>query len=1143
MTALVDQNARDRIRSDLDSTLIVEAAAGTGKTSELVRRVLALLVSGKTTLPRLVAVTFTEKAAGEMKLRLRSEIERARASAASVERARLDRALEELEQAHIGTIHGFCADLLRQRPVEARVDPLFEVLAEDSAGGIFDEAFERWFQGALADPPESVHRVLRRRSGDRDNTPKNRLRSAGLALAEQRDFEKPWRRDPFDRHQAIDAVMDDLVRVATVADRIDDEDDWASRAIFALQRSVTEMQRSETAAGRDYDGLEAALHGLARDRLWGWKGRSKMLGKGISRAEVLAQRDKVHADLQQLLASLDADLAAALHQDLQPLVRAYEAMKRRAGKLDFLDLLLLTRNLVAENRAVRTDLQQRFTHLLVDEFQDTDPLQAEILLLIASDNAEVTDFRRVRPVAGKLFVVGDPKQSIYRFRRADVMLYEQVKRQLSDVGGSVVHLTTSFRGAPSIQRAINAAFAPLMVGSPDGSQASYVELHPHRTDPTGRPTVVALPVPRPFSEKGTVTKKAVDESLPDTVAAFVDWLLRESGWKVTERERPGDSVPVAARHVCLLTRRFVNFGQDITRPYVRAFEARGVPHVLVGGRSFHAREEVIALRNALTAMEWPDDELSVFATLRGPFFALGDEALLVYRHRHRRLHPLAPMDGAGIDELTRPVVEALGVLRALHVGRNRRPLGDTITRLLEATRAHAGIAIWPTGEQALANLLRVVDQARRFEAGGVTSFRSFVQHLDDEADRGSAAEAPVVEEGTEGVRVMTVHKAKGLEFPVVVLIDPTCGTAHSQPPRYVDSAQRLWVRSLAGCQPAELDEHRDEVLRHERDEAIRVAYVAATRARDLLVIPAVGDEPLEGWLDVFNPVVYPRADARRRASPAHGCPAFGDDSAVERPPNREVEDGVQPGLHVPQAGDHQVVWWDPSALRLDVTEQVGLRQERILTADDGGAAAGSEHAYSEWERRRGERIEHGASPTVRVRTVTEARLLGEVVPERPVTVERIEIERDRPRGRRFGSLVHVILADVPLDAEEPLVSRLAQTKAHLLGATGEEAQAASRAVSKVLAHPVFERARACMPQVRRETPVVVARPDGSLVEGALDLAFRELRGGQAVWQVVDYKTDGDISGNLAEYERQLRIYMDAVAAATGEQVSGLLLGV
>ena len=167
---LADQEARDRIRGDLDATLIVEAAAGTGKTTELVHRVMALLEQGKATLARLVAVTFTEKAAGEMKLRLRTEIERARGRATKEERARLDLALAELEEAHIGTIHGFCAEILRQRPVEARVDPLFEAADEDQQWRVFDEAFERWFQTVLSAPPEGVRRVLRRKARDRERS-------------------------------------------------------------------------------------------------------------------------------------------------------------------------------------------------------------------------------------------------------------------------------------------------------------------------------------------------------------------------------------------------------------------------------------------------------------------------------------------------------------------------------------------------------------------------------------------------------------------------------------------------------------------------------------------------------------------------------------------------------------------------------------------------------------------------------------------------------------------------------------------------------------------------------------------------------------------------------------------------------------
>ena len=176
---------------------------------------------------------------------------------------------------------------------------------------------------------------------------------------------------------------------------------------------------------------------------------------------------------------------------------------------------------------------------------------------------------------------------------------------------------------------------------------------------------------------------------------------KKSGMTITERERPLEPIPVQARHICLLFKRFQQFREDVTRPYVRALEARHLPHVLVGGRSFYSREEVGAIRNALRAIEWPDDELSVYATLRGPFFAVGDDALLAFRHQFHRLSPVRTYDdAAGGGEFIGQVKDSLAVLGRLHRARNRRPIADTLTELLEATRAHAGVAIWPTGEQA-----------------------------------------------------------------------------------------------------------------------------------------------------------------------------------------------------------------------------------------------------------------------------------------------------------------------------------------------------------------------------------------------------------------------------------------------------------
>ncbi len=1151
---LADAEARRQVRENLAATLFVEAAAGTGKTTALVGRMVALLRSGAATLDRIVAVTFTEKAAGEMKLRLREEIERARRGAEGVEAEHLARAVEHLELARIGTIHAFCADLLRERPVEAGVDPLFDVASEDESGGLLDAAFDSWFEAVLADPPEGVRRVLRRpRRAPGAGGPRESLRAAAGVLVLHRDFPAAWRREPLARASRLDGVMAGLAEVGALADRAERESDYLAQNLAELARFVDETRRLEAVRGRDDDGLEAALRSLARSRQvhWHWRDSPRRpFSRDLSREEVIARRDAAKARLDAFLADCDADLAACLREELRPVVAAYEERKRRTGRLDFLDLLVRARDLVRGDAGVRRDLQQRFTHFFVDEFQDTDPLQAELVLLLASDDPEVSDWRAVRPVPGKLFLVGDPKQSIYRFRRADVMTYEATKRQLVASGASLLQLATSFRAVPSLQRAVNAAFAPLIRATPDGSQADYVPLAPSREELAGRPTLVALPVPRPYGRYGTLTDFAVDASLPDAVGAFVDWLLRESGWKVTERGG-GDPVPVRARHVCILFRRFRSFRTDVTRGYVRALEVRGVPHVLVGGRSFHAREEVLAVRNALCAIEWPDDELRVFATLRGPLLALGDDALLAFRHEQGSLHPLRRFPPEVLAGPPGEVARALGLLARLHAGRNRRPIAETLSRLLTAVRAHAGIAIWPTGEQALANLLRTQDLARRFERGGAASFRAFVEHLLLESERGEAEDAPVVEEGTEGVRIMTVHRAKGLEFPVVILADPTCKRAREMPSRHVDAATGLFAEALCGCAPHELLEAAEIERRREEEEAVRLAYVAATRARDLLVVPVVGDAEREGWLDALNPAVHPEREARRRPSEAPGCPPFGDDSVLERPPRARLEaPPVRPGLHAAREGGGPVVWWDPRTLSLDREEEVGLRQQQILAADaEGTHAAEGEEAHARWQGARGEALARGREPSLRVAAVTALAATGpeagEALPD--VRVEEVAAVRDgRPGGVRFGSLVHAVLASVSLGDAASGVRAIAEGQGRVLGATAAEVGAAAEAAVVALAHPLLRRAAAAADHggLRRETPVALRLPDGSLAEGVVDLAFREpadAERGEGGWIVVDFKTDRELETRRGEYARQVALYAEAVASATGEPARPVLL--
>ena len=1147
---IADQAVRDRIRDDLGATLVIEAAAGTGKTTALVNRIVSVIGSGRGELARIVAVTFTEKAAGELKLRLRGEIERARQrlEPSSEGRARFDQALKQLEEARIGTIHSFCADLLRERPVEAGVDPMFEVAPEDVAGEMFDAAFERWFERMLDNPGEGMRRLLRRRDLSERAGPRAIARRAAFELLNWRDFNSPWRHCALARDAEIDAIVAEVEALGKLAE-LGEPDDWLARGVGAIARPVAEATRLEAVRGRDYDALESVLIGLCGGRRWDWKGYGGNFG-AATRDQVFQRRAGLHQRLKKFRDDAGANLAPLLRDELWPVVGIYEELKRRAGRLDFLDLLLVARDLVRDNPAVRAELQNRFSHIFIDEFQDTDPLQAEILLMLSSADPAEWNWLKVRPVPGKLFIVGDPKQSIYRFRRADVSLYQGVKQLLLMHGAVLEYLTVSFRATPALQTMVNAAFAPLM-SVESGTQPAYAPLMPYRAAPAAQPSIVVLPVPEPYGDYGRVVDWRIDESLPDAIAAYLQWLVHESGWTVTERDAPEVRVPIRPRHICILFRRMNSFGRDVTRPYLRALEARHIPHVLVKGGSFNEREEVIALRNILGAIERPDDELTVFAALRGPVFALTDAALLEFRMTQGRLHPFRKLPDDLPDSL-KDVKGALDVIKGLHRGRNRRPIAETIATLLAVTRAHAGIAIWPTGEQALANIMRIMDQARRYEArGGMTSFRAFVDVLEARADRDEASETPIVEEGTEGVRIMTVHRAKGLEFPAVILADITCNETRADASRYIEPASKLAAMELAGCAPRELQENAEGEHRRDEEEAIRLLYVAATRARDLVVVPAVGDEECDGWLSRLNPVLYPADADRRSPASSHppGCPEFGDDSILTRPPKAPGKmKSVAPGLYrVRQGGhqqEHQIVWWDPRLLILNVEEKMGLRQDKLLQADDNKLVSDRGIKLREdWSASRAAMLAAGSAPMINIATATELALAapaaGPALAE-AIAIEQTRRDRARPHGKRFGTLVHLTMLRAPIDADARQIGKIAAGAAKMIGAPDDEVAAAVSAVKAALESRLMGRAKAA-DTIMRECPLMIRLDDGTAVEGVADLAFAENGNDGAVWTVVDFKTDVDVAPRLDEYRAQIMFYVRAVRESTGRPTTGAIL--
>jgi ATP-dependent helicase/nuclease subunit A len=1131
-----DRAARARIRTSLSESLIVEASAGTGKTTELIARIVAVLGKGLTTINRIVAVTFTNKAAGELKLRLRQELDRARGTARTEkERASIEEALEHLEEASIGTIHSFCAQILRERPVEAVVDPAFEELSEQQASRIYERAFRGWMQRKLGEGAPGLRRALVRlawRESFDGASPIEQLQYAAWKLIEWRDHPAPWRTVPFHREAEIDRLVELVSLIAEAVDRCQRRGDNLVKSLRPAQALITWIERSEAAGPRDYDSLESLLIKLIRDIKRNSQKGSGFFAEGVPREQVLQARQHLIHQLETFQCAADADLAATLRNEMQELVEQNDKLKRRAGKLDFVDLLLLARDLVRDKADVRRYLQNRFTHIFIDEFQDTDPLQAEILLLLSANDPAESDWRNVTPLPGKLFVVGDPKQSVYKFRRADVALYREIRDGLAERGAAVVQLTSSFRALRPIQQCVNAAFETEMTDDVAAGQAAYAPLHGDTPAIPGQPSIIALPASRPYGSM-RVSRMAIDACLPETIVAFCDWLIHESGWKVRDLEDPSQLIQLSSRHICLLFRRFTNFGRDITRDYVRGLEAREIPHLLVGSKSFHSREEVETLRAALTAIEWPEDELSVFATLKGSLFAIPDNLLLRFHHEIGRLHPFhVPTNLPSELQIIR---EGLQLLADLHRGRNRRPIADTVNSLLEATRAHAGFALRPAGHQVLANVHRIADLARSFELSGGISFRGFVEELETQSEKAESAEAPVLEQGAEGVRLMTVHAAKGLEFPVVILADMTANIAAGDPDRYVDAEKGLCATRLLRCAPWELRDHEAEERLRERAEGVRVAYVAATRARDLLVIPTVGDEELEGWLAPLNKAIYPAHDRYRHATPATGCPEFGDASVTDRPFFAHDELSVQPGSHTPRQGGHEVVWWDPRMLTQAPPANLGLRQEDILRGDPEDEGSPSLTAYNEWRDRRQRTIATGAEKEFDVFTATEA---AEPPMQFSGTVKFDAVKKrfGRSSGPRFGTLVHTILRDVPMEGTG--IKELAEVHGRVIGATDQETQDAMTAVSEALQHSLLDRARKSK-LCRRELPVLLKLEGNRILEGVVDLAFEE----NGTWHIVDFKTDTEIGSSRKRYENQLRWYCLALARLNNAPVEAHLLAV
>ena len=400
---LPDAPARERMRSDHDTTLIVEAAAGTGKTTSVVSRVVEMVARGTADIGRIATITFTEKAGGELRLRIRQSLEVRLAEAGNrdpVVRRRLERAIASLEDATIGTIHSFCAALLGEYPVEAGVDPGFRILGQPEQRAFYDRVFRRFFEAQIRDPGPGIRRLLRRPSRNQWNQPVDLLRDAGLKLLEARDFEAPWSRPAWDGESEVIRLMREggftpdgkaapgLEEVAVLYRAIPPappkertratKPNWLAFSMAAATALEEEIRLREEAGAGDPEWTEQALATLQVQTYGGYPPRG-------APPDLRNRRDAFRARLLEFQKRSNADLAALLREDLRELVDLYEDAKRRAGVLDFHDLLARTRDLLRDSPDVRSELQDHFRQVVVDEYQDTDPIQTEIALLLTSD--------------------------------------------------------------------------------------------------------------------------------------------------------------------------------------------------------------------------------------------------------------------------------------------------------------------------------------------------------------------------------------------------------------------------------------------------------------------------------------------------------------------------------------------------------------------------------------------------------------------------------------------------------------------------------------------------------------------------------------------------------------------------------------
>ena len=822
--------------------LLVTAGAGSGKTRVLVERYVSLL--GECSIPQIAAVTFTDAAASEMRERVRKEV---------LSRPELAGHRAHLDEAVIGTIHSLCSRILREHPVEAAIDPAARVLAEDEAElEIITACVEAMEEAAAVDD--------RRALALREVSVYSLTNMLPLMVARRNEVEAAYRALPgapsawaeqirarldADMAAAVEQVRPQIVEINGMA-RGRPRRGERGRALKAPGRFPGDLGRPgggrlarpavphlQCPQGDQSDRRQPRrwAHDLAevKDRLRAFRETADRL----TRLPQWNDHDAVALEALDSLRDLFDDACAR-----------YEARKNELAAMDYLDLELKTEELLKSHPDVTASYRARFRHLMVDELQDTNPAQVSVLRLLSrGEDAGTPGPHR--------FFVGDVKQAIYRFRGSDVRSFTRLEREIRATG-DVLSLSRSFRTHDSLVETLNKVFERVFANSREEFDAPMQTMTGRGSDSPRGPHLVIMPVSNQTPAGDSTNEHERRRMEADIVAREVASLLERTD-SVWDREidsyreaRPSD--------VAVLLRRLTN-----VHLFEQALESHGVPYRTPAGGGFFTRQEVLDLTNLLGWLAEPDDEIALAGALRSPLFMIDDQTLLALRSARRPMLDALRDPPAGVSEEARAFcTRAERVLAKL---RSDVPFAATdalVEKALSLTGFEAAWAPLQGGDQALANIRKFVTLARTLADHSLDEFVTYVRRRRDELE---TREGQAVLDASDAVRLLTVHGAKGLEFPVVFVPEahlPSRGTYDPVRWRANDGLSATLSRELGESNTRRRPGFYSYLLerdnREEASEHKRLLYVAATRAADKLYIS--GDDPPrkdgkrsgDGWL-------------------------------------------------------------------------------------------------------------------------------------------------------------------------------------------------------------------------------------------------------------------------------------------------------